>query len=137
MTEAWQVRQYQQQQLIEELVKEVFDTADFFGEFESKEFDEQEFLFDFGVAVFQYLKRNKEKALTPAYLLLRNIIENDIKPFVRVTSEVNYLIHMLFVKLSPSIFSRATEGYLRDSVHNQKETFSAPAMTDIPHPNDH
>lgn len=128
MPSAWQHREYKQQEFIRQLVREVHDLAD-------KTPDYEVFMLDFAIALLNYycIRINGIRDLERSDVgLVLQKFANKIASFIRVSSESDYLLYLLFKELEISIFARGKRDYLRDQITNPEAVFGAPStMTDV------
>lgn len=130
MTEAWQVRLSEQQELVRKLAEEVRDIA-----YAASNYDR--YIMDFLIAGLQRCISRSFKRLplghpTSAARLLKSRIAPEIGRFARVSSEKKFLLYILFHELESSFSTWAGMDYLGDQITNPRVVFGVPsAMTEL------
>lgn len=130
MTQAWQLRESEQQEFVQGLAREVRDAADAFGNYEL-------YIIEFLIAILTHFRfeidwervmpKLKSIAIGPACLLEGAVAR--IAEFARVESERRRLLYMLFKELEPTVASWAQREYGSDQIFRQQEVFGAASAT--------
>jgi len=122
--QAWQKRESEQQDFVEELQHEVYERAD-------EEEDADLFLTEIGAAILGHIIATRRKnglPQTEAGKFIAGLYEKIIE-FARVESERPYLLTLLWKQLETSIFALASRPYADEQMRNPQAVYGAASPT--------
>jgi hypothetical protein len=130
MPPAWQVREYQQWEFIQELVWRVQQEAERSGDYSSYILAFSGFILE--RIRWQVLRKAEGTMPFPGGgYPLSGEIERQITSFSRVRSEHEYLWYLLFRALDPAVASIAARDYLEEQILHPEAAYGRPATQEI------